>query len=145
MKTDKDLPLKPFWQEKSLADMSPKEWEQLCDGCARCCVLKEQDDETDEIFYTNIACRYLDQEKCRCTCYKNRKSIVPECISLSAAEMQHFAWLPSTCAYRLLHEGQGLPQWHPLITGDPASTMKAGMSVRNRVISESEALGENDD
>jgi uncharacterized cysteine cluster protein YcgN (CxxCxxCC family) len=138
VKTEKDTPLKPFWQEKSLADMSPAEWEQLCDGCARCCVIKEQDEETDEVTYTNVACRYLDQESCLCTCYENRKRLVPDCVALSAAETEHFSWLPSTCAYRRLHEGKGLPDWHPLVTGDPQSTMKAGMSVRDRVVSETE-------
>ena len=133
--------MKEFWKKKSLHEFTPGEWDRLCDGCARCCVHKEQDEKTDEVFYTAIACRHLDLESCRCTCYKKRQQLVPECVRLSPDDPEPFAWLPATCAYRLLSEGQELPQWHPLVTGDPDSTKKAGMSVRNRVISESEALG----
>lgn len=133
--------MKQFWKKKLLKDMSSAEWDSLCDGCARCCVLKEQDEETGEVFYTAIACRYLDLETCSCKCYEDRKRLVPECINLSVEDMKPFAWLPATCAYRLLSEGKDLPSWHPLITGDLDSTKDAGMSIRNRVISESEAFG----
>lgn len=120
--------------------MTPAEWESLCDRCARCCVLKEMDEDTGKITYTDVACRHLDLEHCRCTCYSNRKTLVPECINLSAANTEPFAWLPSTCAYRLLYEGKKLPLWHPLISGNRNSTRNAGMSIRNRVISENDAF-----
>ena len=133
--------MKEFWKNKALHELTPREWDRLCDGCARCCVLKEQDEKTGEVFYTEVACRHLDLKSCRCTCYKKRQQLAPECIQLSPDNPEPFAWLPTTCAYRLLSEGQELPQWHPLVTGDRDSTRKAGMSVRNRVISESEAGG----
>jgi uncharacterized cysteine cluster protein YcgN (CxxCxxCC family) len=129
-----------FWEEKTLSEMSTDEWDRLCDGCARCCVLKEQDENTGEVTYTDIACRYLDLESCRCTCYEDRKKLVPECINLSPEKAKHFAWLPSTCAYRLLHEGRTLPEWHPLISGNENSARDAGMSIRNRVVSERDAF-----
>ena len=124
-----------FWETKTLKEMTQAEWESLCDGCARCCVLKEKDD-SGEVLYSNRACRFLDLESCRCTCYAERKKIIPECITLSIDNTEPFKWLPSTCAYRLLYEGQKLPSWHPLITGDINSTCDEGMSIRNRVISE---------
>ena len=133
--------MKPYWKTKSLKEMTPREWDRLCDGCARCCVLKEQDEKTGRVSYTSIACRCLDLETCRCICYKKRKQLVPECITLSTENMEPFAWLPATCAYRLLSEGKNLPEWHPLITGDSNSTRDSGMSIRNRVISENEAFG----
>ena len=133
--------MKSFWEEKSLQDMTPGEWEQLCDGCARCCVLKELDEDTGEVSYTDVACRFLNLDSCRCTCYGERKKLVPECINLSPDNPEHFAWLPSTCAYRLLSERKALPQWHPLVSGDSNSAKDSGMSIRNRVISESEAFG----
>ena len=128
--------MEPDWTRKPLKEMTPDQWEQLCDGCARCCVLKEQDDDTLEVLYSDIACRFLDLDTCRCTCYATRDKDVPECTTLSPDKPEDIAWLPSTCAYRLLQEGKRLPQWHPLVTGNPNSTRDAGMSVRNRVIPE---------
>jgi len=129
----------PFWQAKPLADLDRDEWESLCDGCGRCCLHKLEDWDTGEIHYTNVACRMLDLGKCTCKDYPNRRRHIPDCVALSAAEVERLRWLPPTCAYRLLVEGQPLPWWHPLISGDPDSVHRAGVSVRGRAVSETRA------
>jgi uncharacterized protein len=128
----------PFWRRKSLAEMTPEEWESLCDGCGRCCLLKLEDEDTGEVAYTDVACRLLDLESCRCRSYRRRHRLVPSCVRLSAERLAELAWMPSTCAYRLLHEGKDLPWWHPLVSGDRRTVHQAGISVRHRAISETE-------
>ncbi|MBL6927898.1 MAG: YcgN family cysteine cluster protein [Rhodospirillales bacterium] len=129
----------PFWKRKSLEEMSTEEWESLCDGCARCCLAKLEDEETGEIAYTYVACRLLDQGTCRCTRYAERSRFVPDCITLTPDNVDRLPWMPSTCAYRLLKEGKDLPDWHPLVAGDAQAVHWAGISVRGRVISERDA------
>jgi hypothetical protein len=126
----------PFWETKTLAQMTKAEWESLCDGCGKCCLHKFEYEDTGEIDHTNVACRYLDLNTCRCTEYKKRHQLVEDCISLTAKLVGNLSWLPSTCAYRRLDEGKTLPRWHPLITGTRDSVHRAGVSVAGRVISE---------
>ncbi len=128
-----------FWRTTKLADMTLEEWESLCDGCGKCCLHKLQDADTDEVFPTNVACRLLDLETCRCTDYPNRKIKVPDCVQLAPETAGSLPWLPPTCAYRLLAEGQDLPQWHPLVSGDSETVHRAGISVRGRAVSEKKA------
>jgi len=128
-----------FWKRKRLRDMSPTEWESLCDGCALCCMHKLEDEESGEIFYTDIACRLLDVETCRCTDYKARAKRVADCLVLSVDRPEAFHWLPASCAYRRLSEGQELPDWHPLISGRPDSVHEAGISMRGRAVPEQDA------
>jgi uncharacterized cysteine cluster protein YcgN (CxxCxxCC family) len=127
-----------FWKRKSLEEMSAGEWESLCDGCGLCCMHKVEEEDTGELFYTNLACRLLDTESCRCTDYANRAQLVSDCLRLSPASSDAFEWLPATCAYRLLSRGRDLPEWHPLLTGDPESVHAAGISVRGKVVSEND-------
>lgn len=126
----------PFWRRKTLAQMTVDEWESLCDGCGKCCLVKLQDPDTDEIAYTDVACRLLDGASCRCADYPNRKQRVPDCVVLNPRVVADLSWMPSTCAYRLLKEGRDLAWWHPLVSGDPGTVHEAGISVRGRVISE---------
>lgn len=130
---------RPFWETKPLTAMSKAEWESLCDGCGKCCLNKLEDAETGEIFATNVACKLLDRRTARCSDYKHRKARVPDCVRLTPAALARIEWLPSTCAYLLLHRGEPLPDWHPLVTGDPESVHHAGVSVRGWTVSELEA------
>ena len=126
----------PFWRRKSLVDMTTEEWESLCDGCARCCLIKLEDVDTGEISYTDIACRLLDLGVCRCTQYDTRNRLVPDCVRLSPDKIADLGWMPSSCAYRLIAEGRDLPWWHRLVSGDPDTVHRAGISVRDRVVPE---------
>ncbi len=125
-----------FWENRPLEDLSKPEWESLCDGCGRCCLLKVQDEDSHELFYTSVVCRYHDSVKCRCTCYAERSRLVPDCIQVTPTVARHETWLPETCAYRLLAEGKPLYPWHPLLSGDTESVHQAGISVQDRVVSE---------
>lgn len=123
-----------FWEHKSLARMSEAEWEALCDGCARCCMVKLEDETTGRIRYTALVCELLDIGACRCTHYPDRHRLVKDCIELSPDMARTLRWLPRSCAYRRLAEGRPLADWHPLISGDPESVHRAGISVRDNVI-----------
>ena len=118
-----------FWETRTLADLTKAQWEALCDGCGKCCLHKLEEEETGQLFHTNVACRLLDLRSGRCTRYAERFRWVPDCVQLTPAEVRRLHWLPVTCAYRLRAEGQPLPDWHPLRTGDPHSTQRAGMSI----------------
>lgn len=126
----------PFWQTKALHEMTGAEWESLCDGCGRCCLNKLEDEDTGEIKYTDVACRLLDLESCRCTSYEDRQRFVPDCRRLTPQNVGTIPWLPQTCAYRLLAEGKDLEWWHPLVSGDPNTVIEAGISVKGRIVSE---------
>lgn len=125
-----------FWQTKTLAEMSRTEWESLCDGCGLCCRLKIEDEDSGDIAITNIVCQYLDQEKCQCQVYQERKTLVPECMVLSPKNLEDCYFAPATCAYRLLAEKKPLPEWHPLLTGSRQAMQDAGIPVTGKVVSE---------
>lgn len=129
---------KPFWQTKQLHEMTTEEWESLCDGCGRCCLVKLEDEDTGEIHDTDVSCQLLDCSTCQCTDYANRHEIVDDCIKLDVDKLEELRWLPRTCAYRLLWEGKPLFDWHPLVSGDPQSVHEAGVSVKDKVTNERE-------
>ncbi len=132
----------PFWKTKSLADMTDPEWESLCDGCGRCCLVKLEDEDTAKIHFTDIGCRLLDGQTCRCRDYGNRTARVHDCVRLTADNLAGLNWLPPTCAYRLVAAGGDLYWWHPLVSHDPDSVHAAGVSVRARVYADEDALPE---
>ena len=126
-----------FWETVPLRKMTAPEWEALCDGCGKCCLNKIEYEDTGEVEYTRVACRLLNGDTCQCSNYANRHQYVPECVRLNPKTLAKVAyWLPGTCAYRLLYQGKSLPDWHPLRTGDPASTHTSGHSVRGWTVSE---------
>lgn len=125
-----------FWEHAALDQLTPSQWEALCDNCGRCCLQKFQIATTGKVYYTWVACYLLDIETCRCTQYDLRHVLVPDCIELSAASVPKLRWLPKSCAYRRIAQGKGLSDWHPLVSGDPDSVHRAGISIRHRAVSE---------
>lgn len=126
----------PFWKRKSLTEMSETEWESLCDGCGQCCLYKLEDADTGEYALTDVACRYLDHDTCRCTDYANRHRNVPDCVKVTPGNIAGLRWMPETCAYRLLAKGRDLEWWHPLVSGDPGTVHSSGASVRGKAVNE---------
>ena len=128
-----------FWKTKKLTEMTTEEWESLCDNCGKCCLHKLEDEDTGKIVFTNVACKLINLNTCRCTRYNERNRLVAECLDLKKYDFAQYNWLPSTCAYRLLNDGKELPAWHPLLSGNPASVKRAGASISSYAIKESDA------
>lgn len=133
----------PFWT-KPLDQLTRAQWEKICDGCGRCCLVKLEDEDTGEIYHTSVSCALLDADSGRCRDYRARRSKVPDCVRLSVTKLAKIGWLPPTCAYRLRSEGKDLPDWHPLVSGDPDSVYEAGVSVRGRVEAREDELDVDD-
>lgn len=129
---------KDFWKGKTLAEMNQEEWDALCDGCGQCCLHKIQDIDTNEVFYTQVACRFLDLKSVRCKVYAQRTERMPTCLTLTPDNVMSFQWLPETCAYRCIAEGKELPEWHPLVSSDTQAILRSGASVRAAALSEDE-------
>ncbi len=127
-----------FWKNKSLQEMTPEEWESLCDGCAKCCIFKFEEAETGHIMQTDVVCKLLDLDTCYCSRYEQRKILVPDCITISPENILQLKWMPVTCSYRLLALGKELPNWHPLVTGNKKSAIAADKTVQGNVVSETE-------
>jgi len=125
-----------FWETKTLEQLDVDEWEQLCDGCGLCCLVKIEDEDSGEVFTTTVSCSQLDIENCRCKDYQNRLATVEMCTAISLENIAELHWLPASCAYRCLHEGGNLPDWHPLITGDKDSVHQSGLSAKWFALSE---------
>jgi uncharacterized cysteine cluster protein YcgN (CxxCxxCC family) len=132
-----------FWRRYSLGELTRAEWEALCDGCGKCCLVKLEDEATGEVVYTDVACRLLDLGTCRCGNYPLRRQLVAGCVSMTEENLEEvLAWMPATCAYKLVHAGRDLESWHPLISGDPESVHRAGVSLRGRMVAEYEVTEE---
>ncbi|GAC1347102.1 MAG: YcgN family cysteine cluster protein [Acetobacteraceae bacterium] len=129
----------PFWKTTPLDRMTRPQWESLCDGCGRCCLHKLRDEDTEALSFTNVSCRLLDLQSCRCRNYERRREQVPDCVSLTPKTLADIDWLPPSCAYRRLAEGRDLAWWHPLVSGDPDTVHRAGVSVRGRAVDERQA------
>ena len=134
----------PFWRRKTLEQMTAREWESLCDGCGLCCLVRFEDEETGEVIPTRVHCKLFDSQACRCSDYAERHRHVPDCIKLTPHNIEALEWMPMSCAYRRLYEGRDLASWHRLITGDPESVHRAGVSVRGQTVSE-EVLADPED
>lgn len=128
--------MQPYWQTKTLAEMSPREWENLCDGCGLCCVIRFEDEDTGDVIPTRVHCKLFDPKACACSDYANRQAQVPDCIKLTPNNIERLAWMPKSCAYRRLNEGRPLAAWHHLISGSRETVHTAGVSVRGQTISE---------
>lgn len=128
-----------FWEDTPLSKLDRAQWEALCDGCGKCCLHKLEDDETGELYATNVACRLLDRRTGQCSNYRNRRAYVSECVRLTNGNVDQIDWLPSTCAYRLRAAGEPLPEWHYLVSGDRDAVHRAGESVRGWTVSEDDA------
>lgn len=126
----------PFWKSKTLEQMSREEWESLCDGCARCCMVKLEDEDTGKILLTRLACSMLTVKTCRCSNYPERFSLMPDCIDVTVEKVRELSWLPVSCGYRRVNEGRDLAWWHPLVSGDPSTVHQAGISVKSFAMSE---------
>lgn len=129
----------PFWERKSLEEMTLDEWESLCDGCGRCCLHKLEDIDTGELSYTEVACELLDVGACRCKNYVERTLLISDCVEITPQVIKTAKWLPPTCAYRLLQEGKPLRWWHPLVSGRPETVVEAGIAVSGRAVAEHDA------
>ena len=129
-----------FWDDKTLEEMTSAEWEALCDGCGRCCLMKLEDEDTGEIYNSDVRCRLLNGDTCKCSDYKNRQAKVKDCIKLTPQNVTEIDWIPRSCAYRRIAEGRGLAWWHPLVSGDPETVVTAGVSVRGRTVAEGEVV-----
>jgi uncharacterized protein len=128
-----NAPLEPgYWRKKTLAQMSEREWEALCDNCGKCCIISLEDVDTGQLHLTDVSCKLFDTKKCQCGDYENRKQYVPDCVKLTPKNVAKLDWLPRTCAYRLVEEGQDLHWWHPLVSGDPNTVHIAQASAKNR-------------
>ena len=125
-----------WWNSLPLEQLDRTQWEALCDGCAKCCLHKLEDEDSGEIFFTKVRCRYLDEDSCTCSDYANRSVLVPACIHLEAGSAAALDWLPATCAYRLRARGEALPEWHYLVSGSRETVHEAGISIRGRAISD---------
>ncbi len=135
----------PFWKEKSLEALSPSEWEQLCDGCGKCCLAKLEDEDSGEIYWTSVACRLFDAGTCQCADYPNRKAKVPDCVQLTPRKVREIDWLPNTCAYRLVADGKDLFDWHHLISGSRETVHSAGISMLGRVTALESDMADDED
>lgn len=133
----------PFWKTKKLEEMSPAEWESLCDGCGRCCMVKLEDEDTGTVHLTRLSCGLLNTRTCRCKSYEKRFSLMPDCIEITVEKVRNLAWLPKSCGYRRVAEGRDLAWWHPLISGSPETVHEAGISVRGVAMSEKRVAPEN--
>ncbi len=133
------MPLQaPFWKSKTLAEMTAAEWESLCDGCGKCCMVLLRDDTTGAVYETDIACRLYDGATRRCGDYGRRHTRVKDCVRMTPANVPTLDWMPQTCAYRLIARGEDLPAWHPLIVGDGAAMIAAGATAPLKLISETD-------
>lgn len=129
----------PAFLQKAMEQMTRAEWESICDGCGLCCQIRVQDEDTGELALSNVACRYLCLKSHQCSDYANRLANVPDCIAVTPQNVHELSWLPYTCGYRLVAQGQPLPSWHHLICGDKTRVHRTGPSMRGTLVSEDEA------
>lgn len=128
--------LRPNFWELPLGELNTREWELLCDGCGRCCLKKLSDEDSDEVVYTRVVCRYFGESDSRCSCYGERTQRVPDCLDVRSMDIAGSDWMPDSCAYKLRSQGRALFDWHPLLAGSRAQMVAAGIAIGGKVISE---------
>lgn len=131
-----------FWETVPLAEMTAEEWEAVCDGCAKCCLVKLEDEDDGIVYFTDVHCFLLDPATCRCGDYARRTVRVPTCIRLQPDRLDEVFWMPTSCSYRRLAEGRGLADWHHLVTGDAHAIHRTGASIRGRAVPETEVAAD---
>ncbi len=135
MSDSNDPPNPRFWEQKTLFEMTRAEWESVCDGCAKCCLTQLQDEQSEQLVFTNVACDLLNDNTCECTDYDNRSDRVPSCVTMDAGNVEQAAeFAPPTCAYRLLLLGEDLPEWHHLVSESRDTIHQQNKSVKGKVV-----------
>ncbi len=128
--------IEAWWDKKRLSELTQSEWEQLCDHCGKCCLLKLEDEESGDVYYTDVACKLMNANDCTCSQYAERQKLVPDCLKLTKENLEQISWMPLSCAYRRIMEGRGLPVWHHLVCGDKSEVHRQGYSVVGKFVYE---------
>lgn len=92
-------------EKNKLEDLTPQQWECMCERCTRCCY--EKIDFHGRIYYTGTPCDQLDLQSGLCRIYGERDRLRPDCQRLTP-EVVAAGILPADCPYaRQIENYQG--------------------------------------